>query len=64
MFYAKIDYYLLKKCGVNDINFDRTGTLKVTCVVKATFLRILSLFLLAAVNTYSVINRSFAISLK
>ena len=39
MFYAKIDYYLLKKCGVNDINSDRTGTLRVACVVEATFLK-------------------------
>ena len=37
MFYGKIAYYLLKECGVNDINFDRTGTLRVTCVAEATF---------------------------
>ena len=35
-----------------------------TCVVKATFLRILSILLLAALNTYSISNRSFLPSRK
>ena len=37
MFYGEIAYYLPKECGVNDINFDWTGTLRVTCVVEASF---------------------------